>query len=148
LFFFERLLSVFNPALALLLASFNGLPDAFASAGLSEETTFFAGFESEDSLTDGLGVFVFLPWAGVRLSVVESAGVLDFLALTGAASSSVAVVQCQMKITASFRIIFIPLRFLAGAPEASAATFLTFFTFSASRSSTEARRVSIFSARR
>jgi hypothetical protein len=82
-----------------LLASFNGLPDAFATlapfslAGLSEEMTFLAGFESEDPLTADLGVFVFLPWAGVGPSVVESAGVLDFLALTGAASS---VAVCTM----------------------------------------------------
>jgi hypothetical protein len=42
-------------------------------------------------------------------------------------------------------IIFIPLRVLAGAPEASPTTFLTFFTSSASRSGTEAVVQLVFS---
>jgi hypothetical protein len=61
---------------------------AFFSTGLSDASTFFAGFASLLPLMIGLGFFVFLISAGARASAtVESAGVLDFLALAGAASS-------------------------------------------------------------
>jgi hypothetical protein len=128
--------------LASLLASFTGFSDAFATflsflvASLSETSNLFAGFVSEPPLAIALVSFAFLTWAGIRPSVVvESVGFLDFFALIGAASS-VAVVYCQPKTTAR-TMSFVPLRFFAGASEASVTTFFTFLGFSASRSGVE-----------
>jgi hypothetical protein len=79
------------------VALFNGVPVTFAalgpffSAGLSEASIFFVGFESGAPLVNDLGVFASLTSFGTRPSNV-AARAFDFFVLMGAASS-VAVVQ-------------------------------------------------------
>jgi hypothetical protein len=115
-----------------LLASFL---DSFAAF-----LAFFSFFsEGRSKASASFAVFAFLVWVGTRPSSVvrSAAGVLDFLAVTGEASS-VAIVDRQLRTSIRTEIKCAPLRFFAGASKASLTTFFTFLGFSVLCSGTEA----------